>query len=316
MRSIFSWVLAFLAGCAGEAPAALVEPPPAKSANTMDTLSTRLNAFDTHLEEMREKLRIPALALVIVKDGDIVYLKGKGYRNLEERLPATEDTLFAIGSTTKAFTALLVLMAVEEGKFALEDSPRKCLPYFSLKDPEADRTITLRHLLTHTSGLDRTDLGLFTGKLTKEEVIRLAGRAEPIAKVGKAFHYNNVMYLAAGECVAAVMGKPYPELLRERIFDPLGMKDTNASLAKTLTLPAHAVGYHESGEQRERLPVPRPASSYIAAGAGGINASARDLGQWLRFLLGRGAVDGKRLISEKSFARLWQPYTNSQSMKY
>jgi CubicO group peptidase (beta-lactamase class C family) len=236
LRSL-SVLLPLWTGCAGEARAAPVEPPPTKS-NTMDDLSTRLNAFDTRLEEMREKLRIPGLALVIVKDASIVYLKGKGYRNLEERLPATEDTLFAIGSTTKAFTALLVLMAVEEGKLALEDSPKKCLPYFSLKDLEADQKITLRHLLTHTSGLDSTDLGWSTVKLSKEEVIRLAGRAEPIAKVGQEFHYQDVMYLAAGECVAAVMGKPYPELLRERIFDPLGMKDANASVAKTLTLPA------------------------------------------------------------------------------
>lgn len=275
----------------------------------MNNLTTRLNAFDTRLEEMREKLRIPGLALVIIKDGSIVYLKGKGYRNLEERLPATEDTLFAIGSTTKAFTAVLVMMAVEQGKLALEDSPKKCLPYFSLKDPEADQKIMLRHLLTHTSGLvAHNDLGLGTGKLSTEEVIRLAGRAEPIAKLGKEFHYNNVMYLAAGECVAAVMGKPYPELLREYIFDPLGMKDANASIAKTLTLPAHAVCYHEFGEQRERRPLPRHPSSYIAAGAGGINTSARDMGQWLRLLLGRGAVDGQRLMSEQNFARLWQPY--------
>ncbi len=76
-------------------------PPPTESIdNTMNNLTTRLKAFDTRLEEMREKLRIPGLALVIVKDASIVYLKGKGYRNLEERLPATEDTLFAIGSTS------------------------------------------------------------------------------------------------------------------------------------------------------------------------------------------------------------------------
>ena len=138
-------------------------------------------------------------------------------------------------------------------------------------------------------------------------MIRLAGRAEPIAKLGKEFHYNNVMYLAAGECVAAVMGKPYPDLLRERIFDPLGMKDANASVAKTLTLPARAVGYHEFGEQRARRPVPMRPLDHVAP-AGAINASARDMGQWLRLLLGRGAVDGRRLISEKNFARLWQPY--------
>ena len=283
-------------------------PPPTESIdNTVNNLTTRLNAFDTRLEEMREKLRIPGLALVIIKNGSIVYLKGKGYRNLEERLPATEDTLFAIGSTTKAFTALLVLMAVEEGKLALEDSPKRCLPYFSLKDAEADQKITLRHLLTHTSGLARTDLGWFTGKLSTEEVIRLAGGAEPIAKLGKEFHYNNVMYLAAGECVAAVMGKPYPDLLRERIFDPLGMKSANTSVAKTLTLPARAVGYHEFGEQRARRPVPMRPLDYVAP-AGAINASARDMGQWLRLLLGRGAVDGQRLISEQNFARLWQPY--------
>ncbi|MGH6635018.1 MAG: serine hydrolase domain-containing protein [Gammaproteobacteria bacterium] len=120
-------LLPFWTGCAAEARAAPVEPPPTESVSTRDDLSTRLNDFDTRLEEMREKLRIPGLALVIVKGASIVYLKGKGYRNLEERLPATEDTLFAIGSTTKAFTALLVLIAVEEDKLALEDSPKKLL---------------------------------------------------------------------------------------------------------------------------------------------------------------------------------------------
>lgn len=270
-------------------------------------LQAKLDAFDERLEAKREELGIPGLALVIVKDDRVLYLAGHGLRDIERQLPVDADTLFAIGSTTKAFTAMLVLMAREAGVLSLDDSPKKCLPYFSLEDENADRNIKVRDLLTHTSGLARMDIGWITGKLSKEEIIRLAGLAKPVADLGKEFHYQNIMYLAAGECVATVMRSSYEALLQERIFDVISMRSANVSVAETQALPTHAVGYAQFGVDKKIRPVPmRPLDNIAPAGA--INASARDMGQWLRLLLGRGTVDGKRLISEASFEEMIKPY--------
>jgi CubicO group peptidase (beta-lactamase class C family) len=282
-------------------------PPEAKApalAALDPALSSRMEELDRRIAQKREELGIPGLALVVVKDDRVIYRKGHGLRNVADSMPVDEDTLFAIGSTTKAFTAMLVMMAVDEGKLSLDDHPRKCVPYFKLKDEEADEKIQVRDLLTHSSGLMRTDLGWYTGELSTKETIELAGLAESTAKLREKFQYQNVMYAAAGECVAQVYGKPYPDLLQERIFEPLGMTHgTNVSVEKTLTLPARAVGYAKAGPEKTLMPVPmRPIDNVDAAGA--INSSIRDMAGWLRLMLGEGEVDGKRLVSERSFKQI------------
>src|ERR1044072_5466430 len=124
-------------------------------------------------------------------------MKGLGHKDFEQKVPVTPDTLFAIGSSSKAFTAMLVAMAADEGKLSLDDSPKKFLPYFKLQDPEADAKITLRDLLSHSSGLNRTDLAWVSGTLNREEVIRVAAQAQPTAKLRETMQYQNVMYAAA-----------------------------------------------------------------------------------------------------------------------
>src|SRR5262249_9659135 len=159
-------------------------------------------------------------------DDKVLFLKGLGLRDVEQKLPVTPETLFAIGSSSKAFTAMTMLMSADEGKLALTDAPRKHLSYFHLRDPEADSKITLSDLLSHRSGLDRTDLVWYTGKLKPEEVIRAAGTVKPTAKLGEKFQYQNVMYLAAGEIVGAVQHTSWQKFVANRIFKPLRMKDT------------------------------------------------------------------------------------------
>jgi CubicO group peptidase (beta-lactamase class C family) len=282
----------------------LAAPALAQDAPAPKPLAQRLAAIERRVEARREALHVPGAALAIVKDGQVIALKGFGYRDVERRLPVTADTLFAIGSTTKAFTAMTVLQAADAGKLALTDSPKKYLPYFKLQDPEADAKITISDLLTHRSGLDRTDLSWYTGALSAKEAIQVAGLAKPSAKLGEKFLYQNVMYAAAGEIAATLAGKSWPELVTGSIFRPLGMRSTNLSVPRTLRDPDHALGYNWSEELKRFQAVPMRDIRNVAP-AGAINSSARDMAEWVRALLARGEYPGGRLVSDKRFDELF-----------
>src|SRR5205085_3414286 len=168
-------------------PARAQQATAAKPASSANDYSAALVAIEKTLDERRKDLGIPGMSLAIVKDNQIIYMKGLGLRDRDHSLPVTPDTLFAIGSATKAFTAMLAMMSADEGKLSLEDSPKKFLPYFTLRDPDAAAKITLRDLLSHRSGLNRTDLAMVTGVLNREELIKVAGMAKPTAKLGEKF---------------------------------------------------------------------------------------------------------------------------------
>ena len=271
---------------------------------TESDLTARLAIIEKALEEKRREYNIPGVSFVIVKDDHVIYMKGLGLKDVERKLPVTPDTLFAIGSSSKAFTALSAAMSADDGKLALGDSPKKFLPYFKLRDAEANAKITIRDLLSHRSGLDRTDLSMVTGKLNREELIRVAGMAKPTAKLGEQFLYQNIMFTAAGEVVAQAQGMTWDKFIEKRIFDPLGMKASNTTVAATLKAPDYALGYTYNTETKETTHVPMreiPA----AAPAGAINSNARDMAQWVRLMLNEGVFEGKRLVSEKSFKELF-----------
>jgi CubicO group peptidase (beta-lactamase class C family) len=290
------------------APRASAQTTPTPTRTTPADLDARLAAVEKAVEEKRQQLGIPGLSLVIVKDDRVVYLKGLGFKDFERKVPVTPDTLFAIGSSSKAFTAMLVAMAADAGKLSLDDPPKKFLPYFKLQDPEADAKITLRDLLSHSSGLNRTDLAWVSGVLTREEVIRVAAQARPTAKLREKFQYQNVMYAAAGEAVGRAEGSTWEKLIGERIFKPLGMKGSNTSVAEMQKTRDYSFGYIYEDATKETRRVPTRNLPAIAP-AGAINSSARDMAQWLRLMLGGGAFEGKRLVSEKNFEELTKPQT-------
>jgi CubicO group peptidase (beta-lactamase class C family) len=277
------------------------------AAQTAPDLQTRLAAIEKAVEEKRKELHIPGVSLVIVKDDRVIYAKGLGLKDVEHNLAVTPDTLFAIGSSTKAFTAMSAAMSADDGKLSLTDSPKKVLPYFKLRDPEADAKITIIDLLSHRSGLDRTDLSMVSGQLTREELIKVAGLAKPSAKLGEKFLYQNVMFAAAGEIVARAQGTTWDDFIKHRIFKPLGMKDSNTTVAETLKSKDYALGYTYNSETGETKNVPMREIS-AAAPAGAINSNARDMAQWLRLMLAGGVFGGKRLVSEKNFKELVEPH--------
>jgi CubicO group peptidase (beta-lactamase class C family) len=302
-------IVAGLVPQAGYAQIAVKSGGQAAAASLSSALSASLTAIEEKVEKRRAELGIPGLSLVIVKDDQVIYMKGLGYKDFEKKIAVTPDTQFAIGSATKAFTALSVLMTADEGKVNLDDSPKKYLPYFKMFDPDTDKNMTVRDLMAHTSGLNRTDLAMITGRLNREELIRVAGEAKPMAKLREKWFYQNIMFAAAGEVVAKTQKMPWEKFVPERIFAPLGMANTNMSIKQMEKAKDISFGYEYNFDTKEtrRLPF-RPIDE--VAPAGSINSSARDMANWLRFVLNGGVVNGKRLVSERGFEEWTKPQMN------
>lgn len=263
-------------------------------------LQKSLQTIEERVEKRRNELGIPGMSLVIVKDGEIIYMKGLGYKDFEKKIAVTPDTQFAIGSATKAFTALSVLMAMDEGKVNLDDSPKKYLSYFKMKDPETDKNITVRDLLDHSSGLNRTDLAMITGRLTRQELIQAVGEAKPMAKLNEKFFYNNIMFAAAGEVVAGVEKTSWEKFIPARIFAPLGMTNSTMSMKQMGKVKDYSFGYEYNFDTKETRRLPFRDIDQVAP-AGSINSSARDMAKWITFVMNGGVVNGKRLVSEKGY---------------
>jgi CubicO group peptidase (beta-lactamase class C family) len=295
-----------LSFAAGIVPAAAFAQT-ARSAQTAQTdLDKRLAAIEQKVDARRKELGIPGIAVAIVKDGKVVYAKGLGFRDIDKKLPVTADTQFAIGSATKAFTALSVLMAQDEGKLSLDDSPKKYLPYFKMYDPDTDKNITIRDLLSHSSGLNRTDLAMLTGKLTRAELIQVAAQAKPTAKLREKFQYQNIMFTAAGEIVSQVEKTPWEKFIEQRIFAPLSMTNSDLSIAEMSKAKDRSLGYDHNFDTKETKELPYRAIDEVAP-AGSINSSANDMAKWLRFILAGGEANGKRLVSETGFSEWLKP---------
>ena len=277
-----------------------------KQAQTIDDLKSRLARIEEKTEARRKELGIPGMSLVIVKDGEIIFAKGFGYKDVEKQIPVSADTQFAIGSSTKAFTALSVLMSQDEGKLSLDDNPRKHLAYFKMKDTETNEKITIRDLLSHSSGLSRTDLGMLTGKLNRAELIQVAGEAKPVAKLREKFGYQNIMFTAAGEIVAQVQKTPWEKFVPERIFKPLGMTNSTMDLKQMQKAKDYSFGYEYNFDTKQSRKLPFRDIDEVAP-AGSINSSANDMAKWLKFILSGGTVNGKRLVSEKGFEEWIKP---------
>ena len=265
------------------------------------TADPRLDGFDEWVESVMAEWKVPGLGVAIVEDGEIVYAKGYGWRNVEQQRPVTADTLFAIGSNTKSFTATLLAMYVDENALAWDAPIRTVLPEFHLHDPVATEQMTAVDLLSHRSGLPRHDLyWLATGK-TRTELMAGLHHLEPSASFRSKYQYQNLMFLTAGVVAERIGGKPWEELVEERILRPLGMERANFSVDAMQQDDDFSYGY---GAQQEIERVPFRNIDAIGP-AGSINTSARELARYVLFHLAYGKVGDTQLLKQES-ARLMQ----------
>ena len=282
---------------------------PVASVAAQPTLDERLARLAEEIERNRVELHAPGAALVVVQGDEVVFARGFGLADLEHETPVTPDTRFFIGSSTKAFTATLLGMLVDEGVMDWDDPVEQHLPYFTLPvESDRDARAAIRDLLSHRTGFARMNMLWVGGALTPEEILRQAVQAEPFAPFRERWYYNNVMYLAAGWAGAAAAGAPWDELVTERILVPLGMTDTQTSIRDARGGPRMARGYTWNEDLEEfRLHVPSGDGVGVdpIAPAGSISSSVLDMAKWLRFLLANGVVDGQRLISEEALTETW-----------
>ena len=306
IRNIFALFLLFSFFTATMPQTVLAQTATTQKSTSSADLQKRLAKIEQKAEARRKELGIPGMSLAIVKDGKVILSKGYGYKNFEKQIPVTADTQFAIGSATKAFTALSVLMNKDAGKLSLDENPRKYLPYFKVNDAEINEKITVKNLLTHSSGLNRTDLGWITGKLTREEIIKVAGEAKPMAKLGEKFLYQNVMYAAAGEIVGKVNNTTWENYVAQNILKPLGMLNSSVTVAEMQKTKDYSFGYEYNSDTKQTELLPTRDLLPISP-AGSINSSANDMTKWLEFVLNKGKIGGKRLVSEESFNEWTSP---------
>ncbi len=261
-------------------------------------LAARLHVLADELEEKRQELHIPGMAVAVVKDDAIVFARGFGMADVENEEPVTPETIFAIGSSTKAFTATVIGMLADEGKIDWDDPVSRHLPYLTLDidTDDEDAQVVIRDLLAHRTGFTRMGVLWAGGQTTREEVLRTAAGAEPWAGFREGFHYNNVMYLAAGQAAGVAAESDWDSLIDERIFEPLGMDDSTTSVLDALKDERLALGYrwNEESEEFEHLPMRNLDN---CAPAGSINSNVLDMAEWIRFQLGEGVYGGERLIS-------------------
>ena len=253
------------------------------------------------------------LAIAVVKDGRVVFEKGYGVRELGKPDLVDTTTLFAIGSTTKAITAAAIGMLVDEGKVRWDDPVTNYLPSFQLKDPWATREITIRDLLTHRAGLPNADYLWYGTNNSTAEILRRVRYIEPAYSPRSSFIYQNVMYAAAGQVVAAASGMPWEEFVRTRIFTPLHMTGTVPLLSKAGAMPNVASPHDRIADT---MRVIRNASVDGVASAGSVWSSVADMAKWARFILDSGRVDGKRLLKPETFAELLKPQTMVPSNEF
>jgi N-acyl-D-amino-acid deacylase len=251
-------------------------------------------ALDKLVADSMAAFEVPGAAVVVVRDDKVGYLKGFGVREKGKSSEVTADTVFAIASCSKAFTAAGVAMLVADGKMAWDDPVRKHVDWFRLPDQAADREVTIRDLLCHRTGMPRHDMLWAGTSNSTEEYVRAYGKAKPSTSFRSTWEYANIPFTTAGLASGRAAGSDWPTLMRTRIFEPLGMKNAGTSAREALANPDHAVP-HNRFPDGKIAPVARADVDSVRA-AGSINASVRDLAQWLRFHLADGQIDGKRLI--------------------
>lgn len=285
----------------------------AAPATGQTTIEERLARICEQLESQRQAHHVPGCAIAIVKDGEVILARGFGARDLENSLPATEETLFAIGSTTKAMTATLIGMLMDEGRMSWDDHPRKFLPWFRLSDPTADEQVTIRDMLCHRVGLASNDVLWFAGGASREEILRTVGSAQLLHPFREKFNYNNVMYLAAGEAAARAADAEngsWDALIQKRIFAPLGMTHSTTSIRAVEGNPQLSRGYEWDKEKNVHTHKPMRNLDSIAP-AGSVNSCATDMAQWVKFLLARGVVKSgeneQRLVGAERIEETWAP---------
>jgi len=264
------------------------------------------SSLDQFINSSMKDWKVPGASVAIVRDGSVVYMKGFGVRDIRTNQPVTTDTLFDIGSCTKAFTSAAVAILVDEGRMQWDGKVNAYIPFFHLHDPLADENVTMRDILSHRTGLPGADLLWFINpQASREELVRKLASIQPNTGFRAKFQYQNLMYVAAGYAVGQVTKSTWDEFIQSRLFAPLGMNESDTSATEAQKSPDYATPHDENPDGSVKG-IPWHNIDTVGP-AGSVNSSARDMAKWITFQLGDGTYQGKRLISAENMREMQIP---------
>lgn len=297
--------------------AALLQAPPlafaAQPAEPIDMPKplqrVDLEGLEVHVERSMKQWGTAGLALGIVHNGEVIFLKGFGTRDVRTREPVDPDTIFAVGSITKSFTGVLAGVLVDDGKISFDDRLVKHVPNFAVGDPYVTGAATLRDALSHRMGYDwRMDPLMFLSGASRPEVIDRIQHVQPHFPFRSGYGYSNVMYMVAGEALGAAAGGSWDQVLADRVFTPLGMSRSSTTI-RGMERQTNVASPHRYSEQG-----PKPISWRnvdVAGGAGSINSTARDMTRYIRMLASDGKAAGQPFLKPATLKELLTPHVDA-----
>lgn len=259
--------------------------------------------LDAYIENARVAGGVPGIAITIVRDGKLVAAKGYGVRRLGSPERVDENTMWDLASISKSFTAAAIATLVDEGKMSWDDPVRRYLPQAEFSDPNRTANVTIRDLLSHRVGVEPGNFMFRFSNYSTDEVLRRIRFLKEREPFRGTMVYSNVGYTAAGEAAAVAAKMPFVDLVRTRIVEPLGMRDTTVGVEHTLA--ANHVSPHGLVDGAHVPIRNRKAMSILPANA--VNATVKDLATWLLFSLGDGTWNGKRIVSAEAMAEMQSP---------
>ena len=269
----------------------------------------QLKALDAYYEKALKEWNIPGMAIAIVSGDEIVFAKGYGYANLEKKEKVDANTLFAIASNSKAFTASSIAQLVDEGRLSWEDKVIDYLPYFATYSPYVTDAFTIADLLCHRSGLKTFsgDLLWYGTDFTPEEIITSSQNLKPIYGFREHFGYSNIDYLAAGMVIEAVSDTNWTDYISYHFLNPLGMDRTLTSTTQIPSTDNVATPYFIDNGKNIAL-------DWVnwdnIAPAGALISSVTDYANWIKLVINRGTYNGKQYISDNQFEEMVTPHVN------
>ena len=264
--------------------------------------------LDEYLKNAIKKWHVPGLAIAIVNNNSIVYSKGIGVNSINSNEEVNENTIFAIASNTKAFTANAIAILVDEEKIKWEDKVIKFIPEFRLYNNYVSNEITIRDILCHRSGLKTFsgDLIWYASDYSREEVIERSQYLKPEYNFRYSFGYSNIMYLVAGEVIEILTNTTWDDFIQSQFFNPLNMNRTFTSITQFAGVKNIASPHVIKNEEAIEI-------DYInwdnMGPAGSINSSVNDMAKWIKFQLNERELNGEKMVSDESNNELTKLHT-------
>jgi CubicO group peptidase (beta-lactamase class C family) len=280
----------------------------AASASASATAPVDVHAVDTLMLRLMATHDVPGAAVAVIKGGEVVLEKGYGFRNVTAHAPVTPRTLFNIGSISKSFTALAIAQLVDRHELDLDTPIIGYAPDVRLREPRVTSTVTLRQLLSHTSGLPPDEQWPPEVPSSRQGIIREFATMPVTAQPASRFQYCSRCVVLAAYVLERVTGETWETYTRTRILAPLGMTTASFGPSGLQRATDRAQPYQlDSAHGRVEVPWGRLAYLDPLSPAGGINASISDLARYALFHLGDGTMSDRRVLSAEMLAELHRP---------